>query len=126
MSESQDSQNLKHIIPYLFELQKQKGAMYGRSYCRHGDLSIFFNLERKWDRISNIVDNAINSNSGTLESNVTTPNETFLDTVIDLANYSLLWVGYIYEKHPEVFDEFIKSNALDQCKEYVHTYESDN
>ena len=124
MNESQDSQNLSHIIPYLFELQKQKGKMYGRSYCRHGDLSIFFNLERKWDRISNLVDNSINKGVvGSLESGVTTPTETFLDTVVDLANYSLLWVGYIYEKNPEVFERFINSNGLKQCKEYIHENE---
>lgn len=123
MIESQDTINLNHVIPYLVELQKQKGAMYGRSYCKHGDLSIFFNLERKWDRISNMVDKAIASgNLNLLDSEVTTATESFADTVIDLANYSLLWVGYIYEKHPEVFDAFIKSNKL----EYTTNCEQNN
>ncbi len=42
-----------------------------------------------------------------------TATETFLDTVSDLAVYSMLWVGYIKENYPEQWEQFLKSNKLD-------------
>ena len=41
-----------------------------------------------------------------------TATETFLDTVVDLASYALLWVGYIKETHPEAFQKFLEDNKL--------------
>lgn len=107
---SQDQENLKKIIPLIVQLQKQKSERYGRSYCKHGELSIFFNLERKWDRLSNMMDSILQS-GGDIHSSGT-PDETFTDTVIDLASYALLWAGYIAETRPDAMDEFIKAHNL--------------
>lgn len=108
---SVDTQNMLKLLPAILELQAQKAAVYGRSYCRHGDLSIFLNVERKWDRISNIMEKAMKNGTETLYQEGT-PTETFVDTVVDLASYGLLWVGYIMENHPEAFQKFLKSNGL--------------
>ena len=108
---SPDTHNMLKVLPAILELQAQKSAVYGRSYCRHGDLSIFLNIERKWDRISNIMEGAMKAGTESLYSKGT-PTEAFLDTVVDLASYSLLWVGYIMENHLEVYQEFLKSNKL--------------
>lgn len=115
-AESIDSQNISKIFHLILQLQKQKSSAYGRSYCRHGDLSIFFNVERKWDRISNIMEKAIKSgNVNSLYSKeFDTPTENFFDTIIDLASYSLLWAGYITETHPEVLENFIKTNKINK------------
>ena len=43
-----------------------------------------------------------------------TPTETFFDTVIDLASYSLLWAGYIAETHPEVIKNFMLENKISE------------
>lgn len=108
---SQDTQNMLKVFQAILELQAQKAAVYGRSYCRHGDLSIFMNVERKWDRISNIMEKAMKNGTETLYQ-TGTPTETFVDTVVDLASYSLLWLGYIAENHPEAFQKFLESNKL--------------
>ena len=108
-----DTKNMLDILPYILQLQAQKAAVYGRSYCRHGDLSIFLNTERKWDRISNIMDKAMTEGTDYLYSDKSgTATETFVDTIVDLASYSLLWLGYINENHPELFQRFIKDNKL--------------
>ena len=107
-----DMKNLLDILPHILKLQTQKASVYGRSYCRHGDLSIFLNTERKWDRIANIMEKAMKEGTETLY-NEGTPTETFVDTVVDLASYSLLWLGYIKETHPEFFQKFIDSNELE-------------
>ena len=109
-----DSQNVLGVVPNLVKLQDDKGKVYGRSWCKHGEISAFFNLERKWDRISNImekamkdgVDNTIYGKDGE------TATETFLDTVVDLSVYSLMLVGYIKENHPEEWERFLENNNL--------------
>lgn len=108
---SVDTQNMLKLLPAILELQAQKASVYGRSYCRHGDLSIFLNAERKWDRISNIMEKAMKNGTESLYQ-TGTPTETFVDTVVDLASYGLLWVGYIMENHPEAFQKFLESNGL--------------
>ena len=111
---SVDTRNILECLPYILQLQAQKAAVYGRSYCRHGELSIFLNTERKWDRIANIMDKAMKEGTEYLYSpEAGTATETFLDTVVDLASYSLLWLGYIKETHPKAFQKFVKSNNLE-------------
>lgn len=115
-AENIDIQNIMKILPYILKLQQQKSAVYGRSYCRHGELSIFFNTERKWDRILNIIEKRMEEgNTKSLHTKDSgTPTETFFDTIIDLASYSLLWVGYIVENNPEILDQFISANRLNE------------
>lgn len=113
-----DNINLLEMIPKFLKLQNTKGLVYGRSYCRHGDTSIFFNVERKFDRISNIMERVMVEGMHTLHSEASsTPTETFLDTVVDLGMYGLLWAGYIKELYPKEYEKFISSNKLDSSCE---------
>lgn len=108
-----DNVNLMEIFPQLLKLQNDKGRVYGRSYAKHGDVSIFLNIERKFDRISNIMDRVMQEGLNTLHSEASsTATETFLDTVVDLGLYSLMWVGYIKDEHPEEYQRFLTANNL--------------
>ena len=108
-----DNELLLELIPKLLKLQNDKGRLYGRSFLKHGDISVFMNVERKFDRISNIMTKAMREGTDSLHtSDSSTPTETFLDTIIDLGMYSLMWAGYIKETHPEEFEAFINSNNL--------------
>lgn len=108
-----DNVNLMEIFPKLLKLQNEKGRVYGRSYAKHGDLSIFFNLERKWDRISTIMERVMKEGLDSLHSDSSsTPTETFMDTIVDLGMYSLMWAGYIRENYPDEFEKFVRSNKL--------------
>lgn len=112
---TKDNLNLLLLLPDLLTLQNNKSLLYGRSYCKRADLSIFLNLERKWDRLSNIMDGVIENGLKSLSNRQEgTPNETFVDTVVDLSLYGLLWIGYIREKRPENYEEFLKNNNLSQ------------
>lgn len=110
-----DSENMLAIFPALIKLQNDKGNYYGRSWCRHGDLSAFFNLERKWDRIYNIMDRAMNE-TGTqalfTSDETGTATETLLDTIADLGIYAFMWVGFIRERYPDAWQKFIEANQL--------------
>lgn len=110
---SEDNINIMLMLPVILELQNQKSLIYGRSYCKHGDTSIFFNVERKWDRVENIFSKALQTGVSKLYSkDSATPTETFVDTVVDLANYSILWASYIRTEHPEEWEKFLESNNL--------------
>lgn len=108
-----DNVNLMEIFPQLLKLQNDKGRVYGRSYAKHGDVSIFLNVERKFDRISNIMDRAMREGLNILHSEASsTATETFLDTVVDLGLYALMWVGYIKAEYPEEYQRFLVANNL--------------
>ena len=110
-----DNQNILEILPDLLTLQNEKGTIYGRSWCKHGDISAFFQIERKFDRIHNIMERAMKEGTEILHSEkYATPTETFLDTVVDLGLYALMWVGFIRENHPEEYEKFLKSNQLNK------------
>ena len=108
-----DNENVLRIMPALLQLQNDKGRVYGRSWCKHSDLSAFFNLERKWDRIYTIMERAMKEGTDVLWGDASsTPTETFLDTIVDLGLYSIMWAGYIMENHPEQFQKFLDANKL--------------
>lgn len=117
-----DNSNLLKILPNVLVLQNTKESAYGRSYCKHGDMSIFFNLERKWDRIQNIMEGVMKSGTDTLyDSSVSgTPTETILDTLVDLGIYSLLWVGYMAETHPELWENFKNQNQIELRRKKIN------
>lgn len=109
----EDNIAMMKLMPKLLQLQNDKGRVYGRSYAKHGDVSIFLNIERKFDRISTIMDRAMKEGVDTLyEGQSATPTETFMDTVVDLGLYGLMWAGYIADKHPEVYNQFLTLNKL--------------
>ena len=108
-----DNIAMMKLMPKLLKLQNDKGRVYGRSYAKHGDVSIFLNVERKFDRISNIMDKAMKDGVDTLyTAQSSTPTETFMDTVVDLGLYGLMWAGYIADEHPEVYNQFLSLNKL--------------
>ena len=109
----EDNVAMMKLMPKLLKLQNDKGRVYGRSYAKHGDVSIFLNVERKFDRISNIMDKAMKDGVDTLyTAQSSTPTETFMDTVVDLGLYGLMWAGYIADEHPEVYNQFLALNKL--------------
>ena len=109
----EDNIAMMKLMPKLLQLQNDKGRVYGRSYAKHQDISIFLNVERKFDRISTIMDRVMKDGLDTLyEGQSSTPTETFMDTVVDLGLYGLMWAGYIADKHPEVYKQFLTLNKL--------------
>lgn len=110
-----DLRNMMSVLPSMLQLQNSKSKSYGRSWCRHGDLSAYFNLERKWDRLYNLMDRAMSEGSiqELFNGDADTSTETFVDTIVDLSLYSLMWVGYIFEHHPDAYRRFLEMNDLD-------------
>lgn len=112
-----DGLNAHKVVTAILNLQHDKEAVYGQSWRKYGNMSAFLNVARKWDRIDNIMRNAMENGMNILFSDEAgTAQETFLDTVVDLASYSLLWVGYLASEHPDMWQKFLESNRLIQEK----------
>jgi hypothetical protein len=110
-----DGLSVHKVLTAILNLQHDKEAVYGQSWRKYGNMSAFMNVARKWDRIDNIMRNAMENGMHIIFSEEAgTAQETFLDTVVDLASYSLLWVGYIANEHPDMWQRFLESNRLTQ------------
>lgn len=88
------------VFPILASLQYRKEGTYGRSWCKRGELDVFFNTARKFDRIENIMINGARDEVG----------ESTIDTVGDLTNYGLLWMTLYCRKSPQAFLSWFKQN----------------
>lgn len=75
----------------------QKGAFYGKSFCKKGWYSVFHNIQRKYDAVETILfDNAIQKRDS--ERIYKDDGANFEDSLRDLSNYSDLGWVYLLEK----------------------------
>ena len=89
-----------NVLPSILEVALDKGKAYGNSFCKYGHSGVYFNLARKMDRLENLAKKAFDANEPLLDSSGSNP-ETFVDTIVDLTNYGILWLGYIAKTCPE-------------------------
>lgn len=95
-------QDFSTITTLLNQLQHYKGKRYGNAWCRHGEfISIFSNLDRKFDRLTNIILQAIHENAPIPEPE---SEETIMETVGDLATYAILWMTFIKQNRPKEYE----------------------
>ena len=85
------------VFVYLSEIQYKKEGTYGRSFCKRGEMDIFFNMARKFDRLENMM----------LHDKKDEVGEGKTDTVGDEANYGMLWMTYILREKPELFKNWL-------------------
>ncbi len=93
------------ILPFL-RLQVVKERAYGNSWKKRGDVGVLYTVARKWDRMEQIITNAMQKGEVTEKGNInlkksTGDYETFLDTIGDMGNYMFLWVEWFAERYPE-------------------------
>jgi len=96
----EDNLLMTTVFVYLSEIQYKKEGTYGRSFCKRGEMDIFFNMARKFDRLENMM----------LHDKKDEVGEGKTDTVGDEANYGMLWMTYILREKPELFKNWLKNN----------------
>lgn len=72
---------LTYNVFNLLKLQYEKECGYGNSWEKRGEIGVFFNIARKWDRLENYILNGNQLKGETLE-----------DTIADIAIYMMLWL----------------------------------
>lgn len=77
----------QHILRNLEDTYKAKDNDYGNSvgytYKKYGDVSFLVRITDKFNRMESLTDP---------EHNITVKDEKLEDTILDLANYCLLWL----------------------------------
>jgi len=122
MNPRSDNQAMQEIIPLLLAVQYDKEGSYGNSWCKHGEVrSILPNIDRKYDRLDTIVQSELNGSRPKLPNNrpSSMSNEQFdslvgeskIDAVADLANYCILYMGWLKKNYPDAFDTWVRKNV---------------
>lgn len=108
-----DNREVCKIVPRLLTLQYDKEKVYGSSWKKYEHVGTFFNLSRKTDRVENIMKRAMKEGmEKVLEESASSPTETFIDTIADIANYSLLWLTLLKSTVPSQYERFLELNDL--------------
>lgn len=85
-------------------LQVAKNKHYDNSYSKRGIYSIFFNMERKWERlIGQLFGNTPVAGESQEGDPLEAASESFMDTCVDLAAYSMKLVAWMSVRRPDLY-----------------------
>jgi hypothetical protein len=115
-----DNSNIPPVVTLLMAIQYDKEKYYGSSWKGKGEYrGIMSNIDRKYDRLDKITQDEINgklkslaeweSNLGVTVHGDDVP-ESKIDAVADLTNYGILYMTYLREKFPKMFNVWVKKN----------------
>ena len=116
-----DNDTLPPILTLMMAVQYDKEKGYGSSWKMRGEYrSIIPNIDRKFDRLSKITDDEMDGKvkslaeleqglvDGTLKPEDV--GESKIDSILDLATYSVLYGGLVRQQYPNVFKVWVDKN----------------
>lgn len=119
-----DNSKLFPVVSALMAVQYDKEGAYGSSWVGKGEhRGIMPNIDRKYDRLDTMTANEIEGRSKTLSqlesdfSNMSNSEkeaataESKIDAVADLANYCLLYMTYIKDNFPKMYNAWFEKNV---------------
>jgi len=117
-----DNQAMQEIMPLLLAVQHDKEGSYGNSWRKHGEIrSILPNIDRKYDRLSTIIEAELDGSRPKLLNNRPSGmlniqfdelvGESKIDAVADLANYAILYMGWLKANYPDAFNTWVRKNV---------------
>lgn len=87
------------IAEALMPFHDAREATYKRSFAKRGEVGIWMNLARKYDRFDALAADVFSDDGK--------ENITLIDTLVDLALYSLKWLAVIRRIRPEDMEQWI-------------------
>lgn len=117
-----DNSKLPTIVTLLMAIQYDKEGHYGSSWKGKGEYrGIMANIDRKYDRLDKMTQDEIIgkiSSLRELEEGLDTDifssdevGESKIDAIADLANYCLLYMTYVKDNYPGLFDVWVNKNV---------------
>ncbi|APZ82376.1 RNA binding protein [Bacillus phage vB_BsuM-Goe2] len=119
-----DNSKLFPVVSALMAVQYDKEGTYGSSWVGKGEhRGIMPNIDRKYDRLDTMTANEIEGKAKTLaqlESSFDNMNsnekeaataESKIDAVADLANYCLLYMTFIKDNFPKMYNAWFEKNV---------------
>lgn len=119
-----DNSKLFPVVAALLAVQYDKEGTYGSSWVGKGEhRGIMPNIDRKYDRLDTMTANEIEGKIKTLrqledefvsmgegDREIATA-ESKIDAVADLANYCLLYMTYIRDNYPKMYNAWFENNV---------------
>ncbi len=84
----------------LLPFHRAREFTYQMSFAKRGEIGIWMNLARKYDRIDNLARHVF-------EEVEESAGVSLVDTLVDLALYSLKWLAVIKQLRPEDLEKWI-------------------
>lgn len=117
-----DNSNLPPIVSILMAIQYDKEGHYGSSWKGKGEYrGIMANIDRKYDRLDKMTQDEVEgiaTNLKKLEAQLQCGHisadevgESKIDAIADLANYCLLYMTYVKENYPGLFNVWVNKNV---------------
>jgi len=117
-----DNSKLPEIVDMLLSIQYSKEKDYGSSWKARGEhRGIVPNVDRKYDRLDKMTMDELIGKAMTLreieeklvnkELKPEIVGESKIDAIADLAVYCLLYLTYVKEEYPHVFDIWVDRNV---------------
>jgi len=97
-------EDFMRVSKYVNLLQLAKNVYYDNSWSKRGLLSMFFNMERKWERIASQI-----TSTAYMEELREENGETFVDTCVDLAAYAMKLCAWVFVRRPDLYKRFLVS-----------------
>lgn len=108
-----NNEEIETFTTVVIALHRQKDASYGNSWKKRGELiSIMANIARKVDRLEVIA-----------AGGVASIDESTLDTAVDLYVYTLKYLTYLADTHPETAREYFGSPRPDPLSDGPEGFE---
>jgi hypothetical protein len=116
-----DNDKLPAIITLLMAIQYDKEGSYGSSWKGKGEYrGIMANIDRKYDRLDKMTTDELEGTIKTLRQleeefvqgaiNALSVGESKIDAIADLANYCLLYLTYVRDNFPNVYNIWVNKN----------------
>lgn len=117
-----DNSKLPEIMEMLLAIQYVKEKDYGSSWKSRGEYrGIVPNIDRKYDRLDKMTQDEISGKTKTLaeleelvvNNKIQSQDvgESKIDAIADLTNYCLLYLTYVKENYPNVFEIWKEKNV---------------
>jgi hypothetical protein len=101
--------SMDKLAAIVLWLQRVKDAGYGRSWAKRGEMGVFHNVMRKKDRMDTLEKLAQAIMSGHASVGRST-RVAFVATLIDMANYCMMWASYVAKVRPEDFVAWLQDD----------------
>jgi hypothetical protein len=130
LPERPDNSKIPDVLTLLMAIQYDKEGSYGSSWKGKGEYrGIMANIDRKYDRLDKMTDDELNGKIPTLSDlerqlqditfNENRIGESKVDAIADLANYVILYMTYVRDNFPRVFNLWVKKNVPSYLAEKI-------
>lgn len=113
--------DVENLVESLMSFHKRRESTYKMSFAKRGEVGIWMNLARKYDRMDGLMEKIVAGDESI--------RLTLIDTLVDLALYALKWLAIIIAYDYKSWESWTEENGVgysdaseDEEKEELENY----